>query len=116
MAALCEDHHEIDLARLRHLKPGRSSSITWSRGGRPTGSIRIEAGRHCMRLAYRYWQPGGTWREEQEVLTFTETATCFGGRRRQALCAYLVLSRKKSSNVWVAFNAAGNSCPPSTML
>ena len=86
MPALCEDHHEIDLARLRHLKPGRSSAINWSRGGRPTGSMRIEAGQHGMHLTYRYRQRNGAWREVQEVLPFVETATCFGGRRRWFEC------------------------------
>ena len=33
----------IDLARLRHLKPGWCWSISWSRGGRPTGSIPVQA-------------------------------------------------------------------------
>lgn len=64
MPALCEDHHEVDLARLRHLKPGCSSSISWSRGGRPTGSIRIEAGQHGMRLPGRSCgkaESGQTW-------------------------------------------------------
>ena len=86
MPALCEDHHEIDLARLRQLKPGRSSSISWSRGGRPTGSIRIYLDRHYMRVAYRYEQPGGAWREVQQTLCFVETNTCFGGQRRWFEC------------------------------
>ena len=86
MPALCEHHHEIDLARLRHLKPGRSSCINWSRGGRPTGSISIEAGQQCMRLAYRYQQRSGAWQEVQEFVPFVETETSFGGRRRWFEC------------------------------
>lgn len=86
MAALCEDYHAIDLAWLRRLKPGRSSSINWSRGGRPTGSISIEAGQQSVRVAYRYRQRSGAWQEVQENLSFTETETCFGGRRRWFEC------------------------------
>jgi hypothetical protein len=86
MAALCENRHEIDLARLRRLKPGGSLSIKWSRGGRPTGSVSIEASQQTMRLAYRYQRRDGAWQEAQEILTFTETETRFGGRRRWFEC------------------------------
>ena len=82
MLALVAHHHAIDLARLRRLNPGRSSSINWSWCGCPTGSISIEAGRQFMRLANRYQQRSGAWQEVQQSLHFIETETCFGGRRR----------------------------------
>ena len=64
----------------------RASPRLSARGGRPTGSIRIEAGQHGMRLTYRYRQRNGAWREVQEVVPFVETVTCFGGRRRWFEC------------------------------
>jgi hypothetical protein len=86
MPALCEHHHAIDLAQLRRLKPGCCRSTNWSRGGRPTGSITVHAGHCYMRVAYRYHRRDGTWHEVREVLAFTETETCFGGRRRWFEC------------------------------
>ena len=86
MPALCEAHHAVDLASLRRLKPGRGLCINWSSGGRPTGSISIENGQQCIRLAYRYQRRDGTWHDVREVLAFAETETCFGGRRRWFKC------------------------------
>jgi hypothetical protein len=37
-----------------------------------------------MRLVYR--RAGGAWQELQAVVAFTETKTCFGGRRRWFEC------------------------------
>ena len=69
MPALCEDHHEIDFGSATASEAqGRSSSINWSRGGRPARLVGVEAHRQCMRLAYRYWQPGGTWREDAALV------------------------------------------------
>ena len=86
MPALCEAHHAVDLVWLRRLKPGRGLCINWSSGGRPTGSISIEIGQQCIRLAYRYQRRDGTWHDVREVVAFTETETCFGGRRRWFGC------------------------------
>ena len=43
-SATCESSHSVDLAYLRRhklLKPGTSTTITWSGGGVRTGSIRV---------------------------------------------------------------------------
>src|SRR5262245_41126072 len=51
-AERCESYLAIDLARLRRwksLRPGRSSSISWSRG-----SVGIVAGDDCVHLIYRH--------------------------------------------------------------
>ena len=86
MAARCEDFHAIDLASLRRLKPGHVSSINWSRAGHLTGQISIEVDSQCACLTYRNRQIGGAWQEAREVVSFTETGTCFGGRRRWFEC------------------------------
>jgi hypothetical protein len=74
MAERCESYHAIDLARLKRwklLQPGRSSSIEWSRGSH---------------LIYRHRVVCEPWRQVREVVRFTYTQTCFGGRRRWFAC------------------------------
>ena len=83
-AERCESYLAIDLAWLRRrnmLQPGRSSSIQWSRG-----SVGIVAGNDCVHIIYRHRVAGGPWRQAREVVCFTHTQTCFGGRRRWFAC------------------------------
>ena len=85
----CHELHSIDLAWLRRkklLNPGRWSSITWSRAGRETGSIRIECHGHGVRLVYRHRRPGSEWHDVSEFVPFVETTTNFGGRRQWFQC------------------------------
>ena len=89
MADLCEHYNHLDLAWLRRKKlltPGTSSSVNWTTGGRPSGSIRIEVGTDAVRLIYRTRTPGEDWEDMSEVVRFRETDTRFGGRRRWFAC------------------------------
>ena len=52
----CNEFHSIDLAWLRRKKllvAGRWTSMTWSRAGRPTGTINLEIRTDGIRLTYR---------------------------------------------------------------
>jgi hypothetical protein len=85
----CHEYHSIDLAWLRRkklLNIGRWSSLNWSRGGNPTGSIRIECFYGCVRLVYRTRPRGGEWADVSEFVPLIETATQFGGRRQWFQC------------------------------
>jgi hypothetical protein len=76
MGGTCEQRKPIDLAWLRRegmLRPGRTSEISWSRGDRSTGSLRITALEWGVRLG-------------DELVGFTSTATAFGGRRQWFAC------------------------------
>jgi hypothetical protein len=89
MAERCESYHAIDLAwlsRRKMLQPGRSSSIQWSWGGQPAGSIGIVAKANCVHLVYRHRAWGDQWQEMREIISFTYTQTRFGGRRRWFEC------------------------------
>jgi hypothetical protein len=89
MTDICEHYNHLDLAWLRRQKlltPGTSSSINWSTGGRPSGSIRIQVGMNAVRLVYRTRTPGEEWEDMSEVVRFRETGTRFGGRRRWFAC------------------------------
>ena len=81
--------HSIDLAWLRRKKlfnVGRWSSLTWSRAGRETGSIRIECHANGVRLIYRHRRHGEDWQDVNELVPLVETPTRFGGTRQWLLC------------------------------
>lgn len=83
------EFHSIDLAWLRRqklLNVGRWTSLSWSRAGRQTGSIRFEHHGHFVRLIYRYRRHGGEWQDVNEIVRLVETTTRFGGRRQWFEC------------------------------
>lgn len=89
MVDKCNEYHSIDLAWLRRnkfLNVGRWSSLSWSRAGQKTGSIRIECHANGIRLVYRQRQHGGEWQDVAEFVPLIETATRFGGRRQWFEC------------------------------
>lgn len=89
-AAFCHEQHSLDIAwlkRRRPLNPGYESTVTWSLGGRETGSIRVETlSRDSVRLVYRTRVRGGEWQDVREVVPVVETATNFGGRQQWFTC------------------------------
>jgi hypothetical protein len=88
MAARCETYHAIDLAWLRRqkmLKPGRASSIKWTHAGGAPASVGLVSSDDYVQLTYRY-RAGHAWQQAREIVSFTHTPTCFGGRRRWFAC------------------------------
>ena len=85
----CHEYRSIDLAwlaRKKLLNVGRSSTLTWSRGGQETGSISVETLQSGIRLVYRARRSGDDWQDIQEFVPIVETATNFGGKRRWFKC------------------------------
>jgi hypothetical protein len=85
----CESHCSIDLAYLRRhglLKPGRSSTMSWSRGGQRTGSISLVAQQDGVRLVYSARGRDGGAVAVNEFVPFVYTPTRFGGRRQWLQC------------------------------
>lgn len=85
----CHEVHSIDLAWLKRrnlLVPGRWSSLTWSRGGTETGSIRIAVAEGGLALSYRHRHGNADWQTVNEVVPFVETAPGLGGRRKWFRC------------------------------
>lgn len=85
----CHDYHSIDLAWLRRkrlLNDGRWSTVTWSRAGRETGSIRIDCLPDGVRLVYRRRLRGDDWQDVNEFVPFVESPTRFGGTRQWFRC------------------------------
>ena len=83
------DFHSIDLGWLRRrslLNGGFWSTITWSRGGNPTGSVRVMCQSNGLRISYRARQHGQDWVDVDELVPFAGTATQFGGNRQWFTC------------------------------
>ncbi|GBF27477.1 hypothetical protein MnTg02_02530 [bacterium MnTg02] len=85
----CEDYRSIDLAWLNRegfLNRHWWSTITWSRGGETTASIRVKAEQRGLRLSYRARDWGGEWEDVEELIPFSYSATNFDSRRRWFRC------------------------------
>lgn len=85
----CHQYHDIDLAWLRRkklFKLGSWSTLRWSRGGRETGSLRIECYLDGVRLCYRQRRSTGDWQDINEFIPLVDTATAFGGTRKWFKC------------------------------
>lgn len=74
------------LQRRGLLRPGASSSISWSRCEKPVASIRIEASLHCVRLCYRHGRHGDEWKDEDYPVVIEWTSCNFGGKRAWFRC------------------------------
>jgi hypothetical protein len=88
MAERCETYHAIDLAWLERqnmLKPGRMSSIKWTHADGAAVSVGVVSSSDCVQLTYRH-RTGHTVQQAREIVSFTHTQTCFGGRRRWFAC------------------------------
>ncbi len=89
MVDKCHEMHSIDLAWLRRnklLNDGRSCTLSWSRGGNQTGSIKLWYDYNHVRLVYRHRPRGGEWQDVDEKVPLAETATSFGGTRQWFVC------------------------------
>lgn len=89
-ARRCEHLHRVDLAYMNRkglLRRHSSGSLSWSRGGEPTGRINYTVLPYALRLSYRYQGYGDTdWTSVEEDVAFSWTPTAFGGERRWLLC------------------------------
>ncbi len=85
----CHEYHSVDLAWLRRkklLSVGRWSTLTWSRAGHETGSIRVECLTEGVTLVYRHRRNGNDWQAVREFVPFVGTSAAFGGRRQWFQC------------------------------
>jgi hypothetical protein len=86
----CESYTRIELPYLKRrgfLRPGCSGSLSWSRGGEPSGNISFRMHEYGMELIYKYRSHGeGEWRDVNELVPFAYTNQHFGGRRRWFQC------------------------------
>lgn len=85
----CESYTRIELPYLRKqgmLRPGYYGSLSWNRGGEPSGDIRFRMHENSMELIYKHRKAGAKWQEVNEHVPFAFTGQHFGGRRRWFVC------------------------------
>jgi hypothetical protein len=93
-----EECHAVDIRYLRRnglLTSDRGFSLSWSRAGRETGSIRAVIYRDRIVLSYsHHGGQGGEWEKVEEPLPLEWTSCNFGGERPWFLCPGAGCSRR----------------------
>lgn len=86
-ASRMDEFLKLDLADFERewFKRWHVGRVTWSRGGRETGSLRYRLGPDDMELSYRHGR-GDTARDVVERIPFAFTEQPLGGRRRWLIC------------------------------
>jgi hypothetical protein len=74
------------LADRRALELGSMTTVNWSRGGHPIGSIRLQGLPEGLKLTYRAKSEDGKWETVRETIAYQWSATPFKGRRRWFAC------------------------------
>lgn len=86
----CESYTRIELPYLRRrgmLQPGYYGSLSWNRGGEPSGSIRFRMHENSMELIYKFRAHGAEdWQDVNETVPFTYSRQHLGGQRRWFVC------------------------------
>jgi len=82
------------LQRHGHLTPGRSSGVSWTRNGEPSGNILLRAEADQVILEYRYRRNEGEWQEVTEPVSLTWTRCNYGGARPWFLCPRVGCGRR----------------------
>lgn len=86
----CESYTRIELPYLRKrgmLRPGYFGSLSWKRGGEPSGNIRFQMHESSMEVRYRYRKTGqAEWQAVREHIPFAFTPQHLGGQRRWFVC------------------------------
>ena len=74
------------LNRNGNLMPGCWSSISWSWGEKPTGSIGIRAEEGLLVLDYKWHSSGDEWENVTESVLLSQTPCNYGGQRPWFIC------------------------------
>ena len=89
-ATTCESYLRIDLRYLKKrnmLTSGNRFSLSWNRGGEPSGNIQFMAYENHILLDFKSRNYGEEeWQNIQQHVLFNNTRMNFGGQRRWFLC------------------------------
>ena len=83
------DYRSIDVRYFKKqglLKPNQSYSLSWSRNGKPTGSIYVQAHLYGVSLKYKARVNGDDWADRNDLILIDWTGTNFGGERPWFIC------------------------------
>lgn len=85
-----EETKRIDIRYMHRkglLNPGTSGSLSWSRGGEPTGDIRFTCYSEDLFLHFRFRYHGeDDWQSIEQKIPFDRTPCHYGGYRLWFLC------------------------------
>lgn len=84
-----DETKRIDIRYMRKqglLKPGYTGSLSWTSGGKPSGSIQFACQQDYLQLNYRYKANGEEWALVEEFICFDRTSCNYGGERLWFLC------------------------------
>jgi hypothetical protein len=84
-----EETKRIDIRRMKKqglIVPGRLGSLSWSRGGEPSGDIQYQCFEGRLKLIFRYRENGGEWQSVIQSIRIDETSCNYGGKRLWFLC------------------------------
>ncbi len=87
----CGEVKRVDIRYMRKqglLKPGYSGSLSWTRGGESSGSIRYRVEESRLVLNYSSREHGGEWQPIEESVWFDRTPCNYGGERLWFLCPH----------------------------
>ena len=91
-AATTEASKRIDIRWLKKkgfLNPGTNGTLSWNRGGEPTGWIRFSTFDNRIDLKYRIQFYGNEeWQDVSESVWFDKTACNYGGQRTWFICPH----------------------------
>lgn len=87
-----EEVYRVDIRYMRKQGllrwPGATGSLSWSRGGEQTGSIRCRVEQEALVLNYRHRSYGENWQDMEERVRFDRTPCNYGGERIWFLCPH----------------------------
>jgi hypothetical protein len=84
-----ESQKQIDIRHLRKnglLRPGYSGSLSWTRNGEKSGSIRFRVLNSFLTLEYSIRMHGGDWEDVSQSVPLDWTPCNYGGKRPWFVC------------------------------
>lgn len=84
-----EQTRRIDIRYMKKrglLRPGISGTLSWNRGGEPTGEINFTANDGSLELRYRVQEHGGDWESISQSIQLALTPCHYGGHRKWLVC------------------------------
>tara|TARA_R110002167_G_scaffold103839_1_gene268244 strand:- start:2054 stop:2650 length:597 start_codon:yes stop_codon:yes gene_type:complete len=85
-----DDVKRIDIRYMKKrgmLKAGwGGGSLSWTRGGEPSGNINYRCYDGHLQLSFRYREHGGNWQLMEQRIPFDRTPCHYGGERLWFLC------------------------------
>jgi hypothetical protein len=84
-----EERASIDIREFKRrgrLHPGAYFPWSWSRGGEPSGSIRVSGAFEAVTLIYSFQANGGEWKPVERRVPLSKTPCHLGGHRDWFVC------------------------------